>query len=178
MTLFLIRHGETVSSRKSYAGRSDVALNSHGRSQAHIIVQHLANQPISLILCSPLSRAVDTARPLALVRELNPVLEPLLMEFDFGDYEGRSKQTLGLTLRKTHAYAPVPNGESLMDVWNRAGKVIDRLSMHGTDSHGAIAVVGHFWINRMIWGQINGLDFEAACRSRFYRPETGSILTL
>lgn len=178
MTLFLIRHGETVSSRKTYAGRSDVALNSHGRSQAQIIAQHLANQPISHILSSPLSRAVDTARPLALVRDLNPAVEPLLMEFDFGDYEGRSKQSLGLTLRKTHAYVPVPGGESLIDVWNRAGKVLDRLSIHGTDSPCSIAVVGHFWINRMIWGQINGLNFEATCRSRFYRPETGSILTL
>lgn len=178
MSLYLIRHGETVSSRKIYAGRSDVALNGHGRSQAQIIVQHLANQPISLILSSPLSRAVDTAQPLAQLHDLKPVLEPLLMEFDFGDYEGRSKQSLGLALRKTHAYVPVPGGESLVDVWNRAGKVLDRLTILGTHSSGAIAVVGHFWINRMIWGRINGLDFEATCRSRFYRPQTGSIFTL
>lgn len=178
MTLFLIRHGETVSSRKTYAGHNDVALNEHGRTQAQIIVQQLANEPIALIVCSPLSRAVDTARPLAQVRDLNPVLEPQLMEFDFGDYEGRSKQDLGLTLRKTHAYLPVPGGESLLDVWNRAGEVLQRLSSHGTLSLGAVALVGHFWINRMIWGRTIGLDFEATCRSRAYRPQTGSILTL
>lgn len=178
MTLFLIRHGETVSSGKTYAGRSDVALNDNGRSQAQAIVQDLAKQPIRLILCSPLSRAVDTAQPLAQARELHPVVEPLLVEFDFGDYEGRSKQALGLTLRKAHAYVPVPGGESLMDVWNRAGELLEWLAVHDTDTLGAIVIVGHFWVNRMIWGRTTGLDFETTCRSRVYRPQTGSVWSL
>lgn len=178
MSLILIRHGETVSSRKTYAGRSDVALNDQGRSQAQAIVQDLENQPIRLILCSPLSRAIETARPLARAHNLQPVVEPLLMEFDFGDYEGCSKQALGLSLRKAHAHVAVPGGESLMDVWIRAGRVHEHLTSNGPDTLGAIAVVGHFWINRMVWGRITGLDFESTCRSRDYRPLTGSVWTL
>ena len=175
MKLILIRHGETVSSRHTYAGRSDVALNEQGKTQARTIAMHLANQPIRLILCSPLSRAMDTARPLARAYDLQPVVEPLLTEFDFGVFEGCSKKDIGLVLRKAHAHTPVPGGESLMDVWNRAGGIYARLTSYDNNTSGAIAVVGHFWINRMIWGRTNGMDFDKTCRSRVYRPQTGSI---
>ena len=63
MKVFLIRHAETVTSGKSYAGRSDVPLNQRGREQARRLAQRMANSPISLILSSPLSRAMDTAQP-------------------------------------------------------------------------------------------------------------------
>lgn len=175
MKLFLIRHGETVTSGRTYAGRSDVPLTAHGHDQAQVIADQLAQEELSFIMTSPLARAVDTARPLARRLCIAPVQTVALMEIDFGEYEGRDKSNLGLSLRKTHAVTPMPGGESLSDVWERAAEVARMLAGR---SEAAGAVVGHFWINRLLWGRLNGLSFEATCKSRDYRPRTGSCEVL
>lgn len=175
MILYLIRHGETVTSGNTYAGRSDVALTAHGHAQAHRLVQRFGQRPLSTVLCSPLVRAVDTARPIAQAHGLELQIDPALMEFDFGIFEGADKGKLGLSLRKDHAEIPVPGGESLRDVWHRAGVALDRVRAFPM---GDCAIVGHFWINRLIHGRVRGLTFDAACRARDYRPATGSCVTV
>ena len=175
MRVHLIRHGETVTSGKTYAGRRDVALSERGREQAKEIARDLSGCPIGLILTSPLSRAKETARPLANALSLDPVEEPALMEIDFGRYEGRPKRDLGLKLRETHAFASLPGGESLFDVWERAGHVLWLLESAGLPGGTQAAVFGHFWINRLLFGRAGQLDFDKACRSRGYRPSTGSV---
>jgi probable phosphoglycerate mutase len=178
MKIHLIRHGETASSGKTYAGRSDVPLSESGHGQARRIARDLSGHPIALILSSPLSRAVDTARPLAASFGLDPIKEPALMEIDFGVYEGHPKDALGPKLRKTHAVTPIPGGESLMDVWARAGRVLEFLETFHLPPTSQIALFGHFWINRLLHGRACGMEFEEACRSRIYRPKTGSVLTI
>ena len=171
MTVILIRHGETVTSGATYAGRSDVALTPYGEDQACKIAEALAKEPLTHIFASPLSRSVRTAEPLARHHGIVPQVLPALSEIDFGALEGLAKGALGPSLRKDHAYRPIPGGESLADVWLRAGQVVDRLFQ--TEGN-LCAVVGHFWINRLIWGRLHGLTFEAATATRAYRPETGS----
>lgn len=173
MLIHLVRHGQTVTSGISYAGRSDVALTPEGARQAERIADALAHRPIGLILTSPLSRAKATAAPLAARLGLEPVVVPELQEIDFGAFEGRAKTAQGLTLRKTHARTPIPGGESLMDVWARAGRVLERV-----DTTTEAAIFGHFWINRMIFGRVMALNFDAACASRDHRPETGAFATI
>lgn len=171
MRILLIRHGETTTSGRSYAGRSDVPLTPRGHEQARRLAVELAAEPLSHILASPLARAIDTAKPLARQHGLSPLVTPALSEIDFGCLEGREKGALGRSLRKDHAYKPIPGGEALADVWERAGEVIDLIP---TVSVTVVAIVGHFWINRLIWGRLQGFSFEAACASRDYRPATGS----
>lgn len=142
------------------------------------LARDLRDRPISLILSSPLSRAIDTAIPLSVALGIGIQTDPRLKEFDFGAYEGRSKKALGLSLRKSHAHVPVPGGEALIDVWNRAGLAIDALLQCRDAGDGEIVIFGHFWINRMLYGHAKRLDFDAACRSRDYRPETGSAIAL
>ena len=178
MTLFLIRHGETETSGHTYAGRSDARLTPRGREQAQEIARQLCHHPITCVISSPLSRAMDTAYPLAAARGLRPRVEPFLVEFDFGVLEGQPKQALGLALRKAHARIPVEGGESLLDVWERVGRVLARLATDLSGPDTAIAVIGHFWVNRLIWGRVMGLDFDAACRAKSYRPQTGTVMPL
>lgn len=178
MKLHLIRHGETVTSGRTYAGRSDVALSARGRAQARQIARDLSRRPIVRIVTSPLSRAAETARPLAVALNLAPVEDPDLVEIDFGIHEGRPKRDLGLKLRAAHAVVPIDGGESLWQVWVRAGAVLNRLRGSDLPEDAEIALVGHFWINRLIRGRATGLDFDAACRARDYRPATGSVFPL
>ncbi|MEZ5912474.1 MAG: hypothetical protein R3D84_09855 [Paracoccaceae bacterium] len=41
-----------------------------------------------------------------------------------------------------------------------------------------MVVVGHFWSNRLLFGHLSELDFEAACRNRDYRPKCGAITSI
>lgn len=175
MRLFLIRHGATTTSGMTYAGRQDVPLTEKGHLQAQHIADMLGPEPVSLILSSPLSRALDTARPFALARGLQPILVPALQEIDFGSFEGQPKATLGVNLRKSHSVYPIPGGEALIDVWRRAGEVLGYLQ---ESPETTVAVFGHFWINRMIWGRAHGLTFEESCKTRAYRPKTGSCTVI
>ena len=172
--LYLIRHGTTMTSGKTFAGRSDVALNEEGRQMGRSIMRHLAQHPIERIVSSPLSRALQTALPLADKLGLDIEQDPRLLEIDFGVYEGRAKKDLGLNLRKSHACKPIPGGEALIDVWLRAGDFLSSLR----PTSGDVAVVGHYWLNRMIFGHISCMDFDTTCRTRDYRPQTGSIIEL
>jgi len=177
--LHLVRHGATESSGQTYAGRRNVALTTAGRAEAEAVAEALAGLPVGVILSSPLSRAMDTARPLAGRLGLAVLIEPSLTEFDFGALEGRDKSEVGLNLRKAHMFDPVPGGESLADVWRRAGEFAERVRREiGHDPSRDVVCVGHFWINRLIHGRCLGLTFDAACRDRSYRPETGSIRTV
>lgn len=179
MRLHIIRHGATVTSGDTYAGRSDVALTPEGHRQAEVIADALSGRPVGAVLASPLSRAKGTARPLADRLGLEVQIEPALTEFDFGAYEGSPKAETGLRLRKSHLFEPVPDGESLQDVWIRAAKVLatlDRLVSERKDKE--VACFGHFWINRLVYGQAVGLGFEEACSHRGYRPKTGEVLSI
>ena len=142
------------------------------------LAKTLSERPIARIMSSPLARAIDTAGPLARNLGLDIKTDLNLLEFDFGSYEGQSKKALGLKLRQSHAATPVPGGEALIDVWDRAGQFLNDLLSRHHPVDDEIAVVGHYWINRMIFGRIAGLDFETACRTRTYRPATGSSVVL
>jgi len=178
MKVHLIRHGTTTSSGKTFAGRADVPLTAEGRDMAQDLARRLSAEPICRIFASPLSRAVDTARPLADALGLAVQKDPLLLEFDFGAFEGRPKTALDKPLRKAHATLPVPGGEALIDVWDRAGRFLETIGAAGKTDASAVAVIGHFWTNRMIYGWLRGWDFETACRSRKYRPATGELVSL
>ena len=175
MKVLLIRHGETTTSGRSYAGRSEVPLTPRGHAQAARLAEDLSETPVTHVLVSPLSRAIDTASPLARRHGLVPCVTPALSEIDFGVLEGREKEALGPNLRKAYAFTPIPGGEALADVWARAGEVIDLVP---ANPDAVCAIVGHFWINRLLWGRLNGLCFEASCANRDYRPATGSWVML
>ena len=68
-TILLIRHGETLGNRDGmFRGQKDFPLNENGRTQARSLAEELSTWRIDAIYSSPLSRAMETARPLAEAR--------------------------------------------------------------------------------------------------------------
>ena len=175
-TVWLIRHGETATNGQSYAGRSDVPLTPRGHAQAREIAGRLSGHHLDAILCSPLRRALDTAGPLSRQTGLAVTPRAELMEFDFGTFEGRPKAHLSLSLRRSHLTTPVPGGESLSELWDRTGALVRML--HQMPAKAQVAVVGHYWTNRMLYGHLTGLSLTEAAKSRAYRPETGDVLSV
>ena len=128
--LTLVRHGQTSANLEGvWHGSTNTPLTDHGHRQAAATAAHLAAafavpEPIQRVYASPLDRAHHTARPIAERFGLEPVLEPGLVEFDLGAWEGASFRTLFEERRLFHHmkldphYAP-HGGESPSQVAHR-----------------------------------------------------------
>jgi broad specificity phosphatase PhoE len=125
--VFLVRHGATEwSVTGQHTGRIDLPLTEDGRRQAKRLGERLAREHFALVLVSPLSRALETAR-LAGFGDVARI-EPDLQEWDYGDYEGRT----AVEIREERpGWTPwnggFPGGEALEDLAVRAGRVLDRV---------------------------------------------------
>ncbi len=145
MDLILLRHGETdwtISGR--HTGRTDIPLTTAGEREARdagvLLEQVLDGRSADAVFVSPLRRARQTAA--IALPTTTPIEEPLIAEFDYGDYEG-------LTSAEIHARHPgwsiftdgCPGGEHPEDVAGRAHRFLtERLAGSGL----AVAVThGH-----------------------------------
>ena len=171
--IMLIRHGRTAENKQSYMGWNDVPLSPSGVEEARAVVVRLAGERIDAVYSSPLSRALATASPLAEQRGLSVRARDALKEIDYGRCQGMLKSERKLGLEKQHLYLPLPGGESLFDVYQRVERLFAELHADLLAAR-HIAIVGHFWSNRLLLGVISGLPF-AAILSRSYRPKTGSV---
>jgi len=89
MELYLVRHGETEWSReRRHTGRTDLPLSAVGVAEARALGDHLRGLEVDRVLSSPLTRAVETARLAGFGDRVERT--DALLEFDYGDYEGRT----------------------------------------------------------------------------------------
>jgi len=92
--LYFCRHGESVlNKRRRFAGHIDTPLTDRGREQAAKAGTHADTLKLDLIISSPLSRALDTARIIA--AEANYPLDKIItnelfIELSWGPLEGKS----------------------------------------------------------------------------------------
>ena len=121
--LGLLRHGQTdwnIDFRLQ--GVTDIPLNETGIAQAQDAAVAIDKEAWDLVLSSPLSRAVDTAK--IVVRENDfPALqiEELLLERSFGEAEGLSHDEWRAKYADTNT---VPGGESLLELQLRSEKLL------------------------------------------------------
>lgn len=133
--LLLLRHGQTAMSvDKRYSGRGDVPLTELGARQAVAAGERLAAEAEALgtegplpVVCSPLTRARQTAQ--AVVEATGGLLETDdgLLETDFGSWEGLTFTEAAEKYPQLHRgwlgdpSAEPPGGESLEAVHERVG---------------------------------------------------------
>lgn len=167
--IYLVRHGETAWSKSGqHTGRTDIGLTEEGERRAIALGALLAGLK-GRVFTSPLIRARETCRLAGLGDRA--MVEPGLMEWDYGVYEGRRT----LDIRQTDPQwsiwlSPIPGGESLEQVAERARAVLAKLP-EDEDSllfaHGHILrVLAACWI-----GQPPGFG-------RYLALDTASISTL
>ena len=140
--IYLVRHGETEWSRSGqHTGRTDIPLTNLGRRQAAAIGERLRDQAFGLVLTSPMSRAADTAR-LAGFTSAERTRD--LMEWDYGEFEGRTtaqiRETLpGWTIWK----GPWRAGETPDQVADRVDRVIARCIQSDVTGDSLLFAHGH-----------------------------------
>jgi len=151
--IWLFRHGETDWSKTGqHTGRTDLRLNRAGEARARAIGRRLAGRPFALVLSSPLIRAVETCRLAGY--EDGAVLADDLMEWDYGDYEGRrtvdiQKERPGWMIWRNG----VLGGETVEAVGERADRVIARALGAGGD----VALFSHGHMLRVLTARWLGL---------------------
>jgi probable phosphoglycerate mutase len=139
--LFVIRHGATEWSRSGqHTGHTDIPLLPEGESQARATGELLADHEFALVLTSPLQRARRTCELVGLADQAQ--VEPNLIEWDYGDYEGITSAEIHQTVPGWTVWTgTVPGGESINDVAARADAVIKRAL--ATDGDTIVFAHGH-----------------------------------
>lgn len=91
--LYLVRHGATqLSAEDRFSGDIGADLSAEGRLQAEHLAARMQDDDISAIYCSPLSRAIETARIVAGGCGLEPTSCDGLREIRHGHWEGLTRQ--------------------------------------------------------------------------------------
>ncbi len=128
--LYFTRHGQTVwNVENKICGATDSPLTQLGRRQATELGQKILAEklPIDRILCSPLSRAADTARCIAQVTGLPLTVEPRLTEQNFGRFEGTPRDGAEFSTAKANFVESFDGGESMLRVAARIYNLLDEL---------------------------------------------------
>lgn len=159
-SIHLFRHGETEwSLTGQHTGTTDLPLLPEGVTAARELGEILHHRPFEKVLVSPLRRAKETAE-LAGLGDF--VVEPLLREWDYGAYEGRTTRDISADLGRpwelfVDGVVPgVTPGESIGHVAQRARTVID--GVMPILAHGDVALFGHGHALRVLSAVWLGVD--------------------
>lgn len=155
--IYLCRHGETEWSELGrHTSTTDIELTEKGKEESAKLMRKLEKTHLDKVFTSPMKRARATCDAMV------ATIEPLAVEWNYGDYEG-------LTSWQIHQKNPdwnlfidgAPNGESPVDVGKRADLLIKKIG----DENVAVFSHGHFL--RVLAARFLGLD-----------PEDGSLFAL
>ena len=144
--VWLVRHAETEWSRTGrHTGRTDIPLTDIGRDVAWGPLRaRLDGHAFALVLCSPLTRARDTAQLAGL--ECSGLRDDLL-EWDYGEYEGITTPEIREQRPNWYLWRDgAPGGESPDDVAARC----DRVIAEARAVDGDVALVAHGHILRAL----------------------------
>jgi probable phosphoglycerate mutase len=177
MNLFCIRHGETEWSLSGqHTGVTDIPLTDNGRELAKRLRAPLSRFQFSLVLVSPLKRALETCALAGLADEA--VIEADLMEWNYGDFEGLTSAQIRVDNPDWLVFRDgCPNGESPEEVRDR----VDRIIAGALKLDGDVALFAHGHVLRTLAARWIGLppqggmhfllDTGTLCVLGFYRNE-------
>ena len=177
--LVLIRHGETEWSKSGqHTGRTDIPLTRNGRKRAAELQPLLSHRAFGLTVCSPMERARDTAHLAGLTPD---EIDPDLMEWDYGAWEGRTTPDIRVELGNPEWAIwdyPIPPGatpgESTDEVAVRCQRVIDKC-LPVLNSGRDCALIAHGHVLRILTATWLGLPSD---KGRLFMLEAGALSSL
>lgn len=169
--IWLVRHAETEwSANGRHTGRSDIPLTPSGIARAKGLAPVLAAERFALVLSSPRSRALETARNAGFRSTVE--VDEALVEWDYGDYEGLTSVEIAARSPGWDLWcAGCPGGEEIDAVAARAQRVIKRCLA----SPGNALLFSHGHFTRMlaaVWLELT------PTRGRSFGLKAGSISVL
>ena len=160
MKLYLVRHGQTDwNTGHLVQGRTDNTLNEVGIQQAKDLHDRIGDMQFDICFSSPLTRAYQTAEIIVDGR-CKIVTSPLLMERDFGHFEGiKPSEDWMKYWTFSEGDTGVEGMETLSSMFDRARKFLDVIKNNfGDDAR--ILVVSHGGLLKAMHYTIVGYDRE------------------
>jgi probable phosphomutase (TIGR03848 family) len=146
-TFLLIRHGHTDWVGHALAGHlPGIGLSETGRQQASQLVSRLSRFHIDAVYSSPLQRTLESAEPLAQVRQLPVVPRQGLIEIDFGAWTGKklaelADDALWKQFNTLRSITRAPGGDLMLDVQRRMTDELQAITAEHPE--GTVAVFSH-----------------------------------
>lgn len=142
MRILYVRHGESTANINGVAGVSDAQLTDKGAEQAKVTGQHLKNEDVVTVCCSPFIRARQTAEIVA--TELGiPVYEIVtideLQERYLGEFEGTTGRPPEFFLNSDDEGGI----ESRQHMIERAIKAMEKLKAVTRERGGTTVAIAH-----------------------------------
>jgi broad specificity phosphatase PhoE len=163
-TVHLIRHGRTaLNAAGRFRGLADPPLDEEGLAEVARTAEALRGRPVAKVATSRLRRAVQTAQAVARVLELEPVVDPGLLDADMGAWEGFTREEAAA--RDPEAFARyvqdprgavVPGGDALADVEARVREAVEVLA--ASHPGGEVVAVSHEAPIKLLVSAALGID--------------------
>ena len=137
----LVRHALTVDNQKSrLSGHIDSSISEEGKEQIDKITNYLKDFDIDKIYTTTSSRTKDTVKKLSELKSIEIIEKESLKEISFGDFEGltfdeikdKYPKEFQDMIEKGYEYK-YPNGESLIDSYNRVCIELDNIISNNDD---------------------------------------------
>ena len=170
--LLIMRHPQTVRNLEHrYLGQGNAALTKLGEEQLRRAVAGLADWRPDRIVSSPLERCLAIAEPAARELGLEAVVDPDVIELDFGELEGltfeeASARGLPFPWGETVGSWPCPGGEPLERFHARCARAARRY----VRLPGRTAIVSHGGATRALCSALMGLP-----DSDTWRMDVGNV---
>ena len=170
-SVVLARHGETEWSLSlRHTGKTDLPLTEEGRRQARALGPRLHAWTFSLVLTSPLQRALETCRLAGYGEQAR--VRPDLVEWDYGRYEGLTSQQIQALQPNWSLWRDgCPGGETAEDVGRRADRVL--AEVRSVD--GDVLIFAHGHVLRVLAARWLG---EPPEDGRHYALQTATLSVL
>ncbi|MGR4863929.1 histidine phosphatase family protein [Caulobacter sp. LARHSG274] len=145
--MFFVRHGAHDRLGRVLCGRMEaVSVSEHGLAQADAAARRLRDEPIAAVYVSPMTRAAETARPIAAAHGLQPRTDEALNEIDLGVWTGAVFEDLDHApewgwWNASRGQHRAPGGESMLEVQLRVANWMEAARRRHADQ--AIVAVSH-----------------------------------
>ena len=162
--ILLVRHGTTETTGKRLGGRTKTPLDERGQEQAEAAAERLAQVELAGVWSSPITRTMQTARPIAArhdttVRRLAGVQEVEYGEWTDGSLKQLRRRKLWATIQHTPSRVTFPGGESIREVQARAVGAIDGL-VDELDEKARAVVVSHADVIKLLVAHYAGVPLD------------------
>jgi alpha-ribazole phosphatase/probable phosphoglycerate mutase len=181
MKIWITRHGQTdLNRRRRMQGRVECPLNEKGIAQARQSRIKIGDIHFDAVYASPLQRAQLTASIIGGVAPAEIILDPRLIETDFGIYERRKYYLLGPAMTAywlmPKVFPAPPSVETIASMKARAVSFLKDLEKKDYEN---VLVACHGGIMRALCGYLedapDGLHWDRPhnCEIRVYEYKNG-----